>query len=76
MLPRYRLNCLKYWDFSGFERLRTYGFKEKEDEDILKKDFFEKSLACQEKILYTLRLFVYDNQGDRNGKNIGTDITV
>ncbi|XQF59336.1 hypothetical protein ACOBMG_06835 [Limosilactobacillus mucosae] len=24
----------------------------KEDEDMLKKDFFEKSLACQEKILY------------------------
>ena len=32
--------------------------------------------VCQEKILDTQHHFVYDNQGDRNGKNIGTDITV
>ena len=51
MLPRYGLLCLQYWDFNGFDWLRTYGFKGKE-EDKLKKDFFEKSLACQEKILY------------------------
>lgn len=42
---------------------------------IYSKNLKEKA-GCQEKILDTPALFVYDNQGDCNGENSGADIIV